>query len=46
MSRQSDAGQNRNKKAALESFGNFADVKYLGNTIKNQNYVLEEIESR
>jgi hypothetical protein len=46
MSRHPNSGQNRNIRAANESFGKVAKFKYLGTTLTNQNDIRDEIKSR
>jgi hypothetical protein len=44
LSRQQNAGQNRDMKIANRSFENVTQLKYLGMTVKNQNLIREEIK--
>jgi hypothetical protein len=46
MHRHLNSGQNQNMRIANESFENVAKFKYLGTTLTNQNYILDEIKSR
>jgi hypothetical protein len=41
-----DAGQNHDIKLVTRSFGNVAELKYLGTIATNQNLIHEEIKSR
>jgi hypothetical protein len=38
--------QNHHRKAANVSFGNVAQFKYLGTTVRDQNLIYEEIKRR
>jgi hypothetical protein len=46
LSRQQNAGQNRNIKIANRSFENVSQFKYLGTTVTNQDFIQEEIKRR
>jgi hypothetical protein len=46
LSRRQNAGQNRDIKIANRSFGNVAQLKYLGTTVANQNLIKEKIKRR
>jgi hypothetical protein len=46
MSRDQNAGQNHNIKKDNKSFERVEHFKDLGTTLKNQNYIHEEIKSR
>jgi hypothetical protein len=46
VSRDQNAGQNRNIKIGRRSFGNVSQFKYLGTTVTNQNLIQEEIKRR
>jgi len=46
MSRDQNAGRSHNKKTDNSSFERVEDLRYLGTTITNQNYIREEIKSR
>ena len=46
MSRDQNAGRSHGIKTDNSSFERVEEVKYLGRTLTNQNYVREEIESR
>jgi hypothetical protein len=46
MSRQQNAGQNRNIKTGNRSFENVAQFKYLGKTITDLNSIQEEVKRR
>jgi hypothetical protein len=44
VSRDQNAGQNRDIKIGNRSFENVSQFKYLGTTVRNQNLMLEEIK--
>jgi hypothetical protein len=46
MSRHPNSGQNQNIRTANESFENVEQLKYLGTTLTNQNYIRDEIKRR
>jgi hypothetical protein len=46
MSRDQNAGQNREIKIGNRSFENVSQFKYLGTTVTNQNLIQEEIKRR
>jgi hypothetical protein len=46
VSRDQNAGQNREIKTANSSFENVSQFKYLGTTVTNQNLIQEEIKRR
>jgi hypothetical protein len=46
LSRQQNAGQNRDIEIANRSFENVSQFKYLGTTVTNQNLVQEEIKGK
>jgi hypothetical protein len=46
MSRDQNAGQNRDIKIGNRSFENVSQFKYLGTTVTNQNLIQEEIKKR
>jgi hypothetical protein len=46
LSRQQNAGQNRDIKRANRSYENVSQFKYLGTTVTNQNLIQEEIKRR
>jgi hypothetical protein len=46
LSRHQNAGQNHNIKVANRTFGNVAQFRYLGMTVTNQNFILEETKRR
>jgi hypothetical protein len=46
LSRQQNAGQNRDIKIANRSFENMPQFKYLETTLTNQNLIVEEIKRR
>jgi hypothetical protein len=46
VSRDQNAGQNREIKIGNRSFENVSQFKYLGMTVTNQNFIQEEIKSR
>jgi hypothetical protein len=39
-------GRNQHINTAIKAFGNVANFRHLGKTIKNQNYIHEEINKR
>jgi hypothetical protein len=46
MSRDQNAGRSHSMKNSNSSFERVEEFKYLGTTLKNQNYIQEEINSR
>jgi hypothetical protein len=46
LSRQQNAGQNRDIEIADRSFENVSQLKHLGTRVTNQNLTQEEIKSR
>jgi hypothetical protein len=46
LSHHQNTGQNRDMKIANRSFGNVAQLKYLGTAVTNQNLIQEEIKRR
>jgi hypothetical protein len=46
LSRHQNAGQNHNIKIGDRSFEKVAQIKYLGTTLTNRNFIQEEIERR
>jgi hypothetical protein len=44
LSRQQNAGQDRDMRIANRSFENVSQFKYLGTTVTDQNLIQEEIE--
>jgi hypothetical protein len=46
VSRNQNAGQNREIKIRNRSFKNVSQLKYLGMTVTNQNLIQEEIKRR
>jgi len=46
MSRDKNGGRSRSTKIDNSSFERVEEVKYLGTTLTNQNYIQEEIKSR
>jgi hypothetical protein len=46
VSRDQNAGQNRDIQIANRSFENVSQFKYLGTTVTNQNLIQEEIKMR
>ena len=46
MSGDQNAGQNINRQTGNKSFVTVQQFKYLGTTLKNQNYIHEEMKSR
>jgi hypothetical protein len=46
MSHRQNAGQNHNIKIGNRSFENVAKFKYLGMTITNEDFVVDDIKSR
>jgi hypothetical protein len=46
LSRHQNIGQNRDINIANRSFENVSQFKYLGTTIRNQNFIQEEIKRR
>jgi hypothetical protein len=46
MSRDQNAGQNRDIKIGNKSFENVSQFKYLGMKVKNQNLIQEEIKRK
>jgi hypothetical protein len=46
LSRDQHAGENQNKNTGNNSFENVEHSRYLGNALRDQNSILEEIKSR
>jgi len=46
ISRDHNAGRSHSIKIENNSFQSAADFKYLGTTLKTQNYIQEEVKSR
>jgi hypothetical protein len=46
LSRHQNLGQNRDIKITNRSFENVSEFKYLGTTVRNQNFIQEEIKRR
>jgi hypothetical protein len=46
LSRHQNAGQNRDIEIANRSFENVSQLRYLGTTVTNQNFIQEEIKRR
>jgi hypothetical protein len=46
MSQDQNAGQNHNVQIDNKPFKRVEQFKYLGTTLKNQNYIQKEIKSR
>jgi hypothetical protein len=46
LSRHQNAGHNRDIKTANRSFANVSQFKYLRMTVRNQNWIQEEIKRR
>jgi hypothetical protein len=46
LSRHQNAGQNRDIKIANRPFENVSQIRYMGTTVTNQNFILEEIKRR
>jgi hypothetical protein len=46
LSRHQNVGHNRDIKIAIRSFENVSEFKYLGTTVKNQNFIHEKIKKR
>jgi hypothetical protein len=44
LSHQQNAGQNHDIKTAIRPFENVEQFRYLGMTVKNQNFIQQEIK--